>query len=91
MHMWLLSSSGQYKMQTADCRMGLKCRLGTKCRLQTEFKMQTETQIVASSDVFSMYERMVFIWRVRQFRSRNLFGENFQLCLFYSKKHYCYH
>ena len=27
--------SGQYKMQTADCRLGLKCRLGTKCRLQT--------------------------------------------------------
>ena len=24
---------GQYKMQTADCRFGLKCRLGTKCRL----------------------------------------------------------
>ena len=32
----------QYKMQTADCRLGLKCRLGTKCRLQSGFKMQTE-------------------------------------------------
>ena len=27
--------SGQYKMQTADCRPGTKCRLGTKCKLQT--------------------------------------------------------
>ena len=34
--------SCQYKMQTADCRLGLKCRLGTKCRLQSDFKMQTE-------------------------------------------------
>ena len=34
--------TGQYKMQTADCRLGLKCGLGTKCRLQTGFKMQTE-------------------------------------------------
>ena len=34
--------SCQYKMQTADCRLGLKCRLGTRCSLQGGFKMQTE-------------------------------------------------
>ena len=28
-------ATGQYKMQTADCRPGTKCRLGTKYRLQT--------------------------------------------------------
>ena len=33
---------GQYKMQTTDCRLGLKHRLGTKCRLQTMFKMHAE-------------------------------------------------
>ena len=33
--------TGQYKMQTTDCRLGLKCRLGTK--LKTGFKMKTES------------------------------------------------
>ena len=36
------NQSGQYKMQTTDCRPDTKYRLGTKCRLQTGCKMQTE-------------------------------------------------
>ena len=36
------TASTKCRLQTADCRLGLKCRQGTKCRLQTGFKMQTE-------------------------------------------------
>ena len=28
------------RLQTADCRPGVKCRESVKCRLQTESKMQ---------------------------------------------------
>ena len=33
-----LCTVGQYKMQTAECRLGIKCRL------QTGYKMQTDTK-----------------------------------------------
>ena len=40
---------GQYKMQTADCRLGIKCRL------QTGYKMQTEYRTGGGGDVDDEY------------------------------------
>ena len=35
--------NGQYKMQTADCRLQTGYKMQTAdCRLQTEYKMQTD-------------------------------------------------
>ena len=71
--------SGQYQMQTADCRPGTKCRLGSKCRLQTGYKMQTE----------NLY--CFFVWYVITFHlttnraSRNAFPRPF----FHYYLHYC--
>ena len=49
MHMWLLSSSGQCKMQTTDCILQIGFEMQNRYKIQTAFKMQTETKIVASS------------------------------------------
>ena len=71
--------SGQYKMQTADCRPGTKRRLGTKCRLQIGCKMQTE-------NLYCFFVWYVISCHLATFRaSRN----RFSAIIFHDYLHYC--